>query len=187
MNKNGIAEIVFILDESGSMGPVRSDTIGGFNSTIAEHQGTGENIITSVILFSDEHRKLFDRVPIDEIPVMTELHYQPRGWTALCDAVGDTISDIMSRQNAMPEETRPEKTMVFITTDGLENRSKTFTAEAVRKLISNAKENSGWKFVFYGADFDVVETARQYGIDEADAVRFRKDAAGMRERQPGKN
>ena len=81
----------------------------------------------------------------------------------------------------MPEETRPEKTMVFITTDGLENRSKTFTAEAVRKLISNAKENSGWKFVFYGADFDVVETARQYGIDEADAVRFRKDAAGMRE------
>ena len=101
--------------------------------------------------------------------------------TALCDAVGDTISDIMSRQNAMPEEARPEKTMVFITTDGLENASKTFTAEAVRKLISTAKENSGWKFVFYGADFDVVETAKHYGIDQADAVRFRKDAAGMRE------
>ena len=179
MKKNGIAEIVFILDESGSMGPVRSDTIGGFNSTIAEHQGTDEKIITSVILFSNEHRKLFDRVPIDEIPVMTEQHYQPRGCTALCDAVGETISDIMSRQNAMPEETRPEKTMVFITTDGLENASKTFTAEAVRKLISTAKENSGWKFVFFGADFDVVETARKYGIDQKDAVRFTKDRAGM--------
>ena len=76
MKKNGIAEIVFILDESGSMGPVRSDTIGGFNSTIQEHQGTGENIITSVILFSNEHRTLFNRVPIDEIPVMTELDYK---------------------------------------------------------------------------------------------------------------
>ena len=108
MKKNGIAELVFILDESGSMGPVRSDTIGGFNSTIAEHQGTEENIITSVILFSDEHRKLFDRVAIDEIPVITEADYKPHGCTALCDAVGDTISDIMSRQNAMPEEARPE-------------------------------------------------------------------------------
>lgn len=180
MKKNGIAELVFILDESGSMGPVRSDTIGGFNSTIAEHQGTEENIITSVILFSDEHRKLFDRVAIDEIPVITEADYKPHGCTALCDAVGDTISDIMSRQNAMPEDVRPEKTMVFITTDGLENASKTFTAEAVRKLIRNAQENSGWKFVFYGADFDVVKTARSYGIDRADTMTFYKTDEGMR-------
>ena len=179
MKKNGIAELVFILDESGSMGPVRSDTIGGFNSTIAEHQGTEENIITSVILFSNEHRKLFDRVPIDEIPVITGADYQPHGCTALCDAVGDTISDIMSRQNAMPEEARPEKTMVFITTDGLENASKTFSAEAVKKLIRNAQENCGWKFVFYGADFDVVETARSYGIDRADTMSFYKTTEGM--------
>ena len=179
MKKNGIAELVFILDESGSMGPVRSDTIGGFNSTIAEHQGTEENIITSVILFSNEHRKLFDRVPIDEIPVMTEQHYRPHGCTALCDTVAETSTDIMSRQNAMPAETRPEKTMVFITTDGLENASKTFTAEAGRTLIRNAQENSGWKFVFYGADFDVVETARSYGIDREDTLRFFKSAEGM--------
>ena len=79
----------------------------------------------------------------------------------------------------MPEETRPEKTMVFITTDGLENASKTFTAEAVRKLIRNAQENSGWKFVFYGADFDVVETARSYGIDREDTLQFSKSAEGM--------
>ena len=80
-------------------------------------------------------------------------------------------------ENASKTENRP----LSYTTDGLENASQHFTAEAVRKLISNAQENSGWKFVFYGADFDVVKTARQYGIDEADAVRFRKDAAGMRE------
>ena len=178
---NNIAELVFILDESGSMANVRSDTIGGFNSTIEEHQGKDEKIITSVILFSNTYTKLFDRVPIDEVPKMTEAMYKPHGCTALCDTVGETITDIMSRQNAMPGETRPEKTMVFITTDGLENASKTFTAEAVRKLISNAQENIGWKFVFYGADFDVVETAKQYGIDQADAVRFRKDVDGMRE------
>ena len=181
MKKNGIAEIVFILDESGSMGPVRSDTIGGFNSTIAEHQGTGENIITSVILFNGTYTKLYDRVPIDEVPMITEKDYVPHGCTALCDAVGETISDIMSRQNAMPEESRPEKTMVFITTDGLENASKTFTADAVRKLIRNAQENSGWKFVFYGADFDVVKTAGQYGIDRKDTMVFYKTEEGMRE------
>ena len=69
--------------------------------------------------------------------------------------------------------------MVFITTDGLENASKTFTAEAVRKLIRNAQENSGWKFVFYGADFDVVETARSYGIDREDTMSFYKTTEGM--------
>lgn len=134
-----------------------------------------------MILLSNTYAKLYDRISIDEMSMITEKDYVPRGCTALCDAVGETISDIMSRQNAMPAENKPEKTMVFITTDGLENASKHFTAEAVRKLISNAQKNSGGKFVFYGADFDVVKTARQYGIDQADTMTFYKTEEGMRE------
>ena len=177
--KNNIAELVIILDESGSMDPVKADTIGGFNSTIEEHQGKDEKIITSVILFNDSVRKLFDREPIDEVPKMTEGLYRPHGMTALCDAVGETITDIMSRQNAMPADERPDKTLVFITTDGLENASRRFSADAVRSLIRSAEKNAKWEFVFYGADFDVVKTARQYGIRDENAVVFYKAEDGM--------
>ena len=177
--KNNIAELVIILDESGSMNPVKADTIGGFNSTIEEHQSKDEKIITSVILFNNNVRKLFDREPIDEVPKMTERMYIPHGTTALCDAVGETITDIMSRQNAMPADERPDKTLVFITTDGLENASRNFSADAVRSLIRSAEKNANWEFVFYGADFDVVKTARQYGIRDENAVVFYKAEEGM--------
>ena len=100
MEKNRTVELIFILDESGSMQSFRQDTVGGFNSTIEEHKGKDENIITSVILFNTGRKVLYDRIPIDEVPVMTPADYRPNSGTALCDAVGETITDILCRQLA---------------------------------------------------------------------------------------
>ena len=181
MEKSKTAELVFILDESGSMGRFTPDTIKGFNDTIDEHRGKDENIITSVILFNEVTKVLYDRVPIDEVPVMTTDDYHPDNRTALCDAVGSTINNILCRQLVDPADKRPEKTIVFITTDGMENASKVFSADAVRELITSAEENCNWEFVFYGSNFDAVKTARTYGIRAENAMEYESSHAGYRQ------
>lgn len=180
MDKNRTVELIFILDESGSMQSFRRDTVGGFNSTMEEHRGKNENIITSVILFNTERRVLYDRIPIDEVPVMIPADYRPNGGTALCDAVGETINNIRFRQLADPDEKRPSKTLVFITTDGMENSSRVFSADAVRELITGTQENCDWEFVFYGSNFDAVSTAATYGIREENAMEYQSSHVGYR-------
>ena len=180
MEKNRTVELIFILDESGSMQSFRRDTVGGFNSTMEEHRGKNENIITSVILFNTERRVLYDRIPIDEVPVMTPADYRPIGGTALCDAVGETINNILCRQLADPDDKRPSKTLVFITTDGMENSSRVFSADAVRELITSTQENCDWEFVFYGSNFDAVSTAATYGIREENAMEYQSSHDGFR-------
>ena len=178
MEKKRISELVFILDESGSMGRFTQDTIKGFNDTIDEHRGKDENIITSVILFNTGKRVLYDRVNIDEVPVMTNEDYRPNSGTALCDAVGETINNILCRQLVDADDKRPDQTIVFITTDGLENSSKVFSADAVRELITSAEKNCDWEFVFYGSNFDAVETARTYGIRAENAMQYESSHEG---------
>ena len=124
---------------------------------------------------------LYDRVPIDEVPVMTTDDYHPDDRTALCDAVGTTINNILCRQLVDPADKRPEKTIVFITTDGMENASKVFSADAVRELITSAEENCNWEFVFYGSNFDAVKTARTYGIRAENAMEYESSHAGYRQ------
>ena len=162
------------------MGRFTQDTIKGFNDTINEHRGKDENIITSVILFNEITKVLYNRVPIDEVPVMTTDDYHPDERTALCDAVGSTINNILCQQLVDPADKRPEKTIVF-TTDGMENASKVFSADAVRELITSAEENCNWEFVFYGSNFDAVRTARTYGIRAENAMEYESSHAGYRQ------
>ena len=179
--KRGLTELVFIIDRSGSMSGLEADTIGGFNGLLEKQKKEEGEAYVSVVLFDDRTEVLYDRVDIRKVKPMNDTQYYVRGCTALLDAVGGAIHHIGNVHKYAREEDVPEKTLFIITTDGLENASKTFTADAVRKLIRNAQENSGWKFVFYGADFDVVKTAGQYGIDRKDTMVFYKTEEGMRE------
>ena len=178
MEKQRISELIFILDESGSMGRFTQDTIKGFNDTIDEQRGKDENIITSVILFNTGKRVLYDRVNIDEVPVMTKEDYRPNSGTALCDAVGETINNILCRQLVDADDKKPDRTIVFITTDGMENSSKAFSADAVRELITSAEKNCDWEFVFYGSNFYAVEAARMYGIRVENAMQHESSHEG---------
>lgn len=187
MEKNRTVELIFILDESGSMQSFRQDTVGGFNSTIEEHKGKDENIITSVILFNTGRKVLYDRIPIDEVPVMTPADYRPNSGTALCDAVGETINNILCRQLADPNEKRPSKTLVFITTDGMENASRVFSANAVRELITSTQDNCDWEFVFYGSNFDAVSTAATYGIRKENAMEYQSSHDGYQRMHASRN
>ena len=178
--KKGLTEIVFILDRSGSMSGLEADTIGGYNSLIAKQKKEEGEAYISTVLFDDECEVLHDRVDIKKVEPMTDKEYTVRGSTALIDALGGAIHHIGNvHKYARPEDV-PAHTMFIITTDGMENASRKYTAEQVKQKIERQKEKYGWEFLFIGANIDAVETAARYGIDKDRAVNYNADEQGTR-------
>ena len=179
-NKNGITELVFILDRSGSMSGLEKDTIGGFNSMIEKQKKQEGECYISTVLFDNESEVIHDRVKLSEIKPMTEDDYYVRGCTALIDAIGGAIHHIGNvHKYARPEDV-PEHTMFIITTDGMENASRRYTSDRVKAMIERQKEKYGWEFLFIGANIDAVETAAQYGINPDRAVNYNADEKGTK-------
>lgn len=177
--KKDLTELVFILDRSGSMNSLTEDTIGGFNSMIEKQKEVDGECLVSLVLFDDISEVIYDRVPLKDIPVLTNKEYYARGCTALIDALGGAIHHIGNVHKYARKEDVPEKTMFIVTTDGLENASINYTADKVKAMIKRQREKYGWEFLFLGANIDAVETARKYGIREDRAVRFHNDHEGV--------
>ena len=176
--KNNITELVFILDRSGSMTGLESDTIGGFNSMIERQKKRDGECYVSTVLFDSESKVLHDRVKLSTVHLMTDNDYVVGGCTALVDAIGGTIQHIKDIHKYAREEDVPEHTMFVITTDGLENASHIYTSNQVKKMIEHQKEKYGWEFLFIGANIDAVETAERYGISKDRAVNYNADKQG---------
>lgn len=179
MNKN-VTEIVFILDRSGSMAGLETDTIGGFNSMLnKQKKAEGEAFVTTV-LFNHHSEIVHDRINIRGISPITEADYEVGGTTALLDAIGFSIQKIVNVQKYTNEDERAEKVLFVITTDGMENASREYTPEKIKNMIEHQKEKYGWDFMFLGANIDAVETAAQFGIDEDFAVDYHADNIGTK-------
>lgn len=175
---NNLTEIVFILDRSGSMEGLESDTIGGFNSMIKQQQTEVEgDAFVSTILFNSESFVLHDRVPLADIQPLTDKDYRVSGMTALLDAIGDAVKHIKNIHKYAREEDRPLKTLFIITTDGFENASRRFRYDDVKQLIEQQKA-AGWEFVFLGANINAVQVASDIGIDHDSAVDYHADEIG---------
>ena len=172
-------EIVFILDRSGSMGGLESDTIGGFNAMLEKQKSEAGRAYVSTVLFDNVSEVLHDRIPIEKVEPMNEKQYFVRGCTALIDAIGGAIRHIRNIHKYARAEDVPEHTIFIITTDGLENASRKYTSDEVKKMICEQKEK-GWEFLFLGANIDAVETAKHFGIEEDRAVTYRSDKKGTR-------
>ncbi|MBQ3075043.1 MAG: VWA domain-containing protein, partial [Clostridia bacterium] len=162
--KNNVTELVFILDRSGSMAGLESDTVGGFNAMIEKQKKQAGSCFVSTVLFDDQSQVLHDRIPLEKVPKMTEKEYFVRGCTALIDAIGGAIHHIGIVHKYARDEDIPAKTLFVITTDGMENASRRYNAEDVRKMIQSKQEKYGWEFLFIGANIDAVETASHFGI-----------------------
>ncbi|MDW7671958.1 MAG: hypothetical protein SCK57_13005 [Bacillota bacterium] len=176
--KKELTELVFILDRSGSMGGLESDTIGGYNGLLAKQkQEPGEAVVTTV-LFDDRFELLHDRLNLREILPITEQEYYVRGTTALLDAVGITISKIVNQTKRAPKEEQPGRTLFVITTDGMENASREFGYEQVRKMIEHQKSRYGWEFLFLGANIDAAAVAERFGVSNDFAADFHADSEG---------
>lgn len=173
-----LTELVFILDRSGSMGGLESDTIGGFNGMITKQKAQGKNVNVTTILFDDEVDIIHDRFPVEIIEPLTDKEYFVRGCTALLDAVGTAIEKMENVQKHLPEDHRAGKIIFVITTDGLENSSEQFTQEQIRRKIE-AKKECGWEFLFLGANIDAGKEAEKIGIARNRSVTYENDSEGI--------
>ena len=175
-NKPKDVELVFILDRSGSMGGLESDTIGGYNSMLSKQkkEKTGKVSVTTV-LFDDQYELLYNQVPIEKVSPMTEEEYYVRGSTALLDAIGKTVMQVKANQD---KKEIKDKVLFVIITDGMENASREYRSDTVKKLIEERKEKDNWEFLFLGANIDAIGAAKDIGIDSSRAVRFKSDKKG---------
>ena len=176
--KKGLTEMVFILDRSGSMAGLEADTIGGYNSMLEKQKLLEGEALVSTVLFDHENVVICDRMPLSKVPEMTEEEYFVRGCTALLDAVGGAIHHIGNVHKYARDEDRPEKTVFVITTDGMENASKTYTYGRVQEMIKRQTEKYGWEFLFLGANIDAKAEAGRLGIRERRAVKYQNDKKG---------
>ena len=175
--KKGLVELVFIVDRSGSMAGLEDDTIGGLNATLQKHRAAGGETVVSTVLFDNEMEVLHDRLPIAEVTPLTRNEYWVRGCTALLDAVGRSVRHISRVHGYLPDDFRPEQTIFVITTDGMENASTEYTYQQVKRLISE-KSETGWEFLFLGANIDAAAEAQRIGIEADRAATYVADGAG---------
>ena len=176
--KKNLTELVFILDRSGSMSGLENDTIGGFNAMIEKQKREAGEAYVSTVLFDNHREVIHDRVDIQKVEPMNQEQYYVRGSTALLDAVGKSIRHIANVHKYAREEDRPEKTLFIITTDGMENASREYSYERVRKMIEHEKDKYGWEFIFLGANIDAAKEAARFGIDESRAANYHADSVG---------
>ena len=176
--RKGLTEVVFILDRSGSMAGLEEDTIGGYNSMLGRQKKEDGGILISTVLFDDVSEVLHDRLALDSVRHITQKEYFVRGCTALLDAVGGAIRHIGNVHKYAREEDRPEKTLFVITTDGMENSSRSYSYGKVKKMVERQKEKYGWEFLFLGANIDAIEVAGRFGIHGDHAVNYECDSAG---------
>ena len=176
--RENLTELVFILDRSGSMSGLETDTIGGFNSMISKQQKEEGEALVSTVLFDDRIDVIHDRFPIGIVESLTEKDYFVRGCTALLDAVGEAVHKIENVQEHLPESHKAGKVIFVITTDGHENSSKQYSYQQIKKMIE-AKREAGWEFLFLGANIDAVGEAEKLGISRKRAVTYENDCDGV--------
>jgi hypothetical protein len=175
---NNKTELVFILDKSGSMHHLESDTIGSFNGLIDKQKREAGTALITTVLFNTSVKILHDRMDLQEVSLMTNKDYCPSGGTALLDAVGTTLRNVRHSYNDQLKEERPNKVMFIIITDGMENASREFTYKKVKEEIEKAKEKYDWEFLFIGANIDAVKEGSKFGIREDRSVRYHADTKG---------
>lgn len=176
---SALTELVFILDNSGSMGGLESDTIGGFNAMLEKQKKQEGECFVTTVLFNSEMKTLHDRIPLNEVNPMTDDDYCVGGCTALIDAIGSTVNHISKIHRYARKNDVPENTVFVIMTDGMENASREYSSDKVKKMLSEKKE-LGWEFLFIGANIDAVETAGSFGISANRAVNYNADEKGTR-------
>jgi uncharacterized protein YegL len=177
--KKGLTELVFVLDKSGSMAGLETDTIGGYNAMLEKQKMVDGECCVTTVLFNNNYELLHDRIDIKAVSPISDREYCVGGSTALLDAIGRTIHKISNAQKYTADDYRAEKVMFVIITDGYENSSREYTAEKVKAQIEHQKTKYGWEFVFLGANIDAIETAGHFGINADRAQNFHADSKGI--------
>ena len=124
--------------------------------------------LVDYVEFDTHYEVAFEDRPVSEAKAVI----QPRGMTALLDAIGRGSVALGDKLSALPEPHRPGKVLVVVVTDGMENASREWTADKVKELVSDQQDTWNWDYVFLGANIDAVETGNQYGFKADKSLTF---------------
>lgn len=179
MKKDSVS-INIILDKSGSMSNTKEETISGINSFIEEQKKLQGEVSFTLCTFSYETEFLYDFSNLTDVTPLTEESYKPKGYTALLDAVGSTITKVGSKLNDLAEEEKPEQVIFLIVTDGLENASKTYTSDKIKEMITHQQEKYNWTFTYMGANVDAFAESSKIGIPMSATLNYNSDSDGTK-------
>ena len=161
------------------MAPLATDTIGGLNTFIEEQKAIPGEVDLDIFLFDDKYEELY-RGNLQDAPIFTSENYFARGWTALYDAIGRTVNSLGVELAAMPENERPDKVLVMILTDGLENSSHKFTDKQIKDMIQHQESVYNWTFIYLGANQDSFAVGAGLGIQGVNTMNWMPDPQGTR-------
>jgi hypothetical protein len=170
--------LTVVLDRSGSMQAMRDDAIGGFNAFVERQRAEPGEATLTLAQFDHEYEVLLRGVPLRDVPALTPSSFQPRGNTALYDAIGRAIDDTLLDVSRVPEAHRPD-VIVAILTDGEENASVELSHSALRRRIE-AQSAMGWEFVFLAANVDVERASARMGFRPDKSRAYDGSKEGMR-------
>lgn len=177
--KKNYTHISLILDRSGSMEPIKQDTIGGFNEFLQKQKEEKGECTFSMIQFDNEYNVVYSFVPIKEVSELDEKTFIPRASTALHDAIGRTIASTGEELSKINESQRPERVLLVILTDGYENASQEYSSQQIIDLIKTQTEKYNWQFIYLGAGQDAIAIAGELGIKAGNAMSFVSNSRGV--------
>lgn len=175
-----LTEIIVVLDRSGSMEAIKAETIEGFNTFLAHQKSVEGEAKISMVQFDHEYEVICLNKNISAVPYLSLVTYQPRGTTALLDAIGKTIHETKDRVSATKETKATTQVVFVIITDGHENSSSLFNRSQIFKLIRDFESKENWQFVFLGANQDAIEEASYLGIQANRSMTFVADKEGTK-------
>jgi len=177
--KENLTWIIYVLDESGSMGDIKSDTIGAFNNFIREQKKVEGLADCTLVKFNTKIEKVYENQSIQDSPLLDETTYKPSTYTRLYDAIGHTIDNVKAKLKDMHEDEKPAKVLFIILTDGKENRSTDFNKTQVFEKIAK-REKKGWNFIYLGANQDAMDEGGKIGIKQFNTVTWSADSKGVK-------
>jgi hypothetical protein len=182
--KDGFTRLALVLDRSGSMASIEEASVAGVNKFIEELKQVPGTATLKLVQFDDVFEEVFDtaiavapELTLSKTPKEGQKTYEPRGSTALLDAIGRTVIELGTALAALPEEERPSKVIVVIMTDELEDASRLFSKDKVLAMITEQRDIYKWDFVYLGANQDAIATAATLGIDAASSITYKPNRA----------
>lgn len=176
MPDRNYTDITFVLDRSGSMASVADDTVGGFETFVKDHQAVQGIVKMTLVKFDHEYLVDYTGVPVTNVP---RLNFQPRGNTALLDAIGQAIVETEERIAQMPQSERPDKVVFVILTDGYENASHEYTRPMINDLITQQQEQHNWQFMYLGANQDAITVGAKMGFRKGQTMSYASSGQGV--------
>lgn len=169
-------ELTLLIDKSGSMSSIKAGMEKTLNDFIAEQKKLPGECNVTLVEFDDKYDVIYQSKPLKDVK---DIEINPRGGTALLDALGKTINTLEERLRNGTDEDTPDTIVLVCVSDGEENSSKEYAGPAIKKLIKDKTNIQGWKFVYFGTNQDAIATAAQYGFSKGSSMSFASSSAGL--------